>query len=239
MPASKRRRTKRHHLLTTIRYKDVECRKTKKCAWPECTCPLRTRKQAPEDIPKGVRVYRTPAGPHRKDTRIRVRPPGWSAMSDWVLVRTKGSSENWAKKNCEQQGMQTYLPQCQVAGKARLQAVFPGYLFVLPGDKWRSLRNTYGVLDIVMRGEGPDFVPRDVIRSLRKCEDSEGIFRFPNQRRPEIGESVRIQIGAWKGHLGVYNGQDPQERSRVLLKFMGQLIELKFRREASIEVENA
>lgn len=135
--------------------------------------------------------------------------------------------------------METYLPRCYQPGKAKLSPVFPGYLFVKPSDKWRALRNTYGVADIVMRGESPDFVPKDVIRSLRKCEDDEGIFRFPRQRKPNVGEAVEIRIGAWKGHLGVYNGQDPNERSLVLLKFMGSVITLKFVRPESIEVQRA
>lgn len=189
----------------------------------------------PGDTGKGMRVYRTPAGPHRSDTRIRRRPPGWSALSDWVLVRTKLGRENWARINCENQAMETYLPRCQLPGNGKLQAVFPGYLFVRPGDRWKKLSNTFGVIDIVSIDGRPQFVPKAVMKWLRGREDEEGIFTLPRQRSPEQGETVEIKIGAWKNTLGVYDGLSPEGRSRVLVEFMGKMISLEFDKAHHIE----
>jgi transcription antitermination factor NusG len=172
----------------------------------------------------------------RAPLKRRRRPKGWSPMSDWVLVRTKTGRENWARLNCEKQAMETWYPRCAMPGKGKLQPVFPGYIFVKPGDKWRSLRSTYGVLEIVMQGDAPQFVPRAVMQALKKQEDADGVWRLPTHKDPEQGDLVEIKIGAWKNHLGVYDGLSPSGRSRVLLEFLSQEIVLEFSRRDSIEV---
>jgi transcription antitermination factor NusG len=196
-----------------------------------------TEKPAGETSPrKGKRVYRSPAGPHREDTRIRKRPPGWSAMSDWVLVRTKLGRENWARVNCENQAMETYLPRCQLPGNGKLQAVFPGYLFVRPGDRWKKLTNTLGVINIVTVEGRPQYVPRATMQWLKGQQDDEGIFVLPRQRPPEIGEHVEIKHGPWKNTLAIYDGLSPEGRSRVLIEFMGKIVRLEFQWAHHIEL---
>lgn len=223
----------------TLRKKDVECGLAASCVWPDCTCPQRPGIAASPDQGtqrKGRTVYRSPAGPHIKR---RIRPAGWSPLSDWVLVRTKTGQENWAALNCKQQAIETWNPRYMVPGKGTPQALFPGYLFARPLDKWRKLSNTYGVIDIVMMGGKPDHVPKAVMKALRKNADKEGIVTLPRQRKPEKGESVEIQIGAWKGFTGLYDGLNSEGRVRVLLKFMGRQVVLTFNRQSSVQVVEA
>lgn len=171
---------------------------------------------------------RSSIAPHRRSRK--------DFFSEYVLVRTKTGQENWARVNCEQQAMKTYLPRYQAPGKGTLQPVFPGYLFVVPGDRWRSLRSTYGVLDIVMRDGKPEFVPKDVIKALRRSEGKDGIIELPGQRPPKKQEIVEIKTGAWTGTRGVYIGKDKRGRLCVEIAFLNNKIVLVFTRAQSIEV---
>lgn len=177
-----------------------------------------------------------PSGPLIKRRR---RPKGWSPMSEWVVVRTKTGSENYAAGECRNQDMETWLPRYIQPGKGVPAALFPGYLFVKPGGKWRALRNTYGVIDIVMMGDKPDYVPTIVMKTLRANADKHGIVTLPNQRPPKKGERVQIKIGAWKGFEGLYDGLDSEGRNQVLFSMFGKTVTLKFKRASSIEVSEA
>lgn len=205
------------------------------CVWPECTCPGVVRATStPEGVTHGGRaLHHTPSGPQLKR---KARPRGWSPLSDWVLVRTKTRSENYASNECRQQDMETWLPRYYEPGKGVPTALFPGYLFVRPGNKWRSLRNTYGVIDIVMMGDRPDYVPRKVLKDLRSRADGDGIVTLPTQRKPKKGERVQIKVGAWQECFGLYDGLSPDKRIQVLVDFMGRTVRLEFARDTSIVV---
>ena len=183
--------------------------------WPDCICPA---------LP--------PLKPKR-------RPKGWSPLSDWVLVRTKTRQENWAAQNCAQQDMKTFLPRYMEPGSGVPKALFPGYLFVLPGDRWQVLRSTHGIIDVITRGDAPEYVPKAVMRALRSNVDKDGLVTLPRQRKPEVGEPVEIQIGAWKGFEGLYDGLNSEGRIRVLLKFLGRQVVLEFKRYTSVQVLKA
>lgn len=216
--------------------KDVDCFLGSHCVWPDCTCQLREGMSA---VPpggerrKGRTVYRSPAGPH---IPRRIRPRDWTPLSDWVLVRTKSRCENWAAQNCKQQDIETWNPRCYEPGNGKPIALFPGYLFARPGDKLHKLRNTFGVIDVLMMGGEPDYVPKAIMKALRANADAEGIVTLPGQRKPKMNERVQIKIGAWKGFEGLYDGLDREGRIKVLMEFMGKPVKLTFRRYSSVEV---
>jgi len=176
--------------------------------------------------------------PQTAPIKRRRRPKGWSPLSDWMLVRTKTGRENWAAVNCQNQAMETWLPRTSQPGKGKLVPVFPGYLFVRPGDRWPKLRSTYGVLEIVSNAGQPLYVPKAIMRALRKNEDGDGLFRLPKETDPVKGGVVEIQIGPWKNHFGVYDGMSASGRNRVLLSFMGQDVVLEFSRKHSIKARD-
>jgi transcription antitermination factor NusG len=220
----------------TLRKNDVDCFLGSSCVWPECTCPARegTGRVWPEDVHlRGRTVYRSPAGPYIPRRR---RPEGWSPLSDWVLVRTKTRHENYAALQCRQQDIETWNPRCYEPGNGKPVALFPGYLFAKPGDKFRKLRNTLGVIDVLMMGGGPDYVPKAIMKALRANADEEGIVTLPAQRKPKEGERVQIKIGAWQGFEGLYDGLNREGRIKVLLEFMGKPVKLTFRKFTSVEV---
>lgn len=203
------------------------------------TSTLRKKRQEPgAEMGQGKTRPGRGTEPRPAPIKRRRRPKGWSPMSDWMLVRTKTGRENWARINCENQAMETWLPRVSLPGHGKLQPVFPGYLFVRPGDQWPRLRSTYGVLEIVSNAGQPLYVPKDVMRALRKNEDGEGLFRLPDRKDPVTGDVVEIQIGPWKKHFGVYDGMSASGRSRVLLQFMGQDVVLEFSRRHSIAVRD-
>jgi transcription antitermination factor NusG len=121
-------------------------------------------------------------------------------------------------------------------GSAVPAALFPGYLFVKPGDQWRALRNTRGVIDIVMMGDRPDYVAKEAFKTLRKWADKDGIVTLPKQRKPNLGERVQIKVGAWQGFEGLYDGLDDEGRQQVLFSMFGRTVTMKFKRASSIEV---
>jgi transcription antitermination factor NusG len=180
----------------------------------------------------------TPSVPNpRRAIKRRQRPKGWTPLSDWVIVRTKTGQENWASANCRQQEMETWLPRYHIPNRGKPAPLFPGYIFVRPNDQWRALRNTYGVIDIVMRGDGaPEYVPKVVMKELRKRADKDGIVTLPHQRTPKKGERVQIKVGAFQECFGLYDGLTPDGRIRVLMEFMSQVVTLEFRRVTSIAV---
>ena len=196
----------------TLKKIDVECGLGSSCVWPHCTCPAREGRAASTNegaVIRGKRVYKTPAGPYIKR---RVRPKGWTPLSDWVVVRTKTGQENWAALNCKQQAIETWIPRYMQPGSGIPKALFPGYMFARPEHRWQKLSNTYGVVGIIMRGGEPEYVPKVVMKTLRANADKDGIVTLPRQRKPEKGEAVEIKVGAWQGFTGLYDGLDPEGR---------------------------
>jgi transcription antitermination factor NusG len=135
--------------------------------------------------------------------------------------------------------METFLPRYIEPGSGIPRALFPGYLFVRMNDRWQKLRNTYGVIDVVMMGGKPDYVPKAVMKALRNNMDKDGIVTLPRQRKPELREAVEIKVGAWQGFTGLYDGLNSEGRIRVLLSMFGREAVLTFKRQSSIQVVNA
>lgn len=211
---------------------NVDCFLGSACVWPQCTCPVQ-RYDAPPVQSRGKRVYATPAGPYIPRRR---RPTGWSPLSDWVVVRTKTGHENFASTQCRNQDMETWCPRYIKPGRGIPQPLFPGYLFVRPQGQWRQLRNTKGVMDIIMMGGKPDYVAKAAMKALRAMSDKDDIVTLPEQRPPQKGERVQMKVGAWQGFEGLYDGLDLDGRYSVLFSMFGKTVAIKFKRASSIEV---
>lgn len=183
---------------------------------------------APSGIPKGRKSHRkgavliTP-----KDQVIRT---GTVREPHWALVSAHGGRERWAQSNIERQGMETYLPMCRDWRKDSPTALFPGYIFVrVDRANWHALKGTFGVKGIMLSGDVPARVPTRVLQSLRTLE-VDGLVEYPE---PEIekfraGQKVTVTLGFLSGQVVIYDrlltGND---RSRVLLDFMGKATEFE------------
>jgi transcription antitermination factor NusG len=135
------------------------------------------------------------------------------------VVRTKTQQELWAAKNVRQQGEEPWLPRI-----SHREVLFPGYLFVWSTGRWRFLRSTYGVLDIIMTGERPAMLPLSEIERIRAMEGDSGFVVLPPRPAFVPGQSVEVAEGLFMGEVGLCEGMLPNDRVRVLLEAMGQSV---------------
>ena len=143
----------------------------------------------------------------------------------WVALKTKPRSEFWAAENVSRQGLEYYLPRVQVSGKSpdaeRVEPLFPTYLFVRIIDQWIFLRSTFGVQDVVMRGDLPATLSEAEIGWIRGLENDEGLVALPDRGRFSSGEHLRVRRGPFAELSGVCDGMKSEERVYVLLRVLG------------------
>ncbi len=94
-------------------------------------------------------------------------------MKHWYAVYTQPRNEERAQEHLARQGFEVFLPRyLKRRSHARRVTVapaplFPRYLFVsfdAAQQRWRAIRSTRGVIDLVSNGETPVPVPETVIR---------------------------------------------------------------------------
>jgi len=145
-----------------------------------------------------------------------------------MLIKAARRDETLAEDLFRRGGFESYLPQTKSrkGGKTRIAPLFPGYIFVRIIDQWYPVRWTIGVLRILMAGDEPARLADQVVDSIRRREVG-GFVKLPSaiKRGPlNPGQKVRILTGSFQGHVGLYDGQSPQERERVLLNLLGRRV---------------
>jgi transcriptional antiterminator RfaH len=105
-------------------------------------------------------------------------------MKRWYVAMTHTKSEEVARINLARQGFRAYLPRYL---KERRHArkttevrapLFPGYIFVnidMDAERWRPIRSTIGVRDLISFGELPTAVPAGIVEEIQRREDEAGI----------------------------------------------------------------
>ena len=149
----------------------------------------------------------------------------------WYLARTKPMSEYLALAALERNGYKSYLPRVQTprprAGHEDIP-LFPGYLFIRQGRNGSGLPAINRMAGIVgwvqFDGEIPE-VPGDVIAKLDRR--LKAINRHGGHwTRYKPGQKVRVSSGWMEGLAEVLEEtKTPQSRVRVLMNFMGQLVQ--------------
>jgi transcriptional antiterminator RfaH len=150
----------------------------------------------------------------------------------WYLVYCKPRQEQTARVNLGRQGYESYLPLVRQARKRQgrritvVTPMFPRYLFIHLSDQtdnWGPIRSTLGVVSLVRFGMKPAQVPEDLIATLRKREDEDGIQILPldNYRQ---GARIRITEGGFAGYEGIFLARSGTERVTVLLNLLGRQI---------------
>ena len=144
----------------------------------------------------------------------------------WGVVRSLPKREAFAAERLRvDHGFEVFLPLVQT--KRASQPLFPGYLFALIVDRWRSINSTLGVLCLVRTGDCPAKCPDHEIDRLRGLIDGHGFVRLPERpgipvkRQIAIGAKVKVAAGPFGGMSGLYAGQSTRERERVLLNLLG------------------
>ena len=162
--------------------------------------------------------------------------------TSWFVVHTRVYGEERAASHLAEQGFRVFLPRYQkVRRHARrrdhvMRPLFPRYLFVsldLAVDRWRSVRSTVGVADIVRHGDTPTPVPDGVVEQLQARQGEDGCVRLP-PRRFAAGQSVRLLDGAFSDMVGLYEGMADTARVLILLELLGRKVRVMLD-EAGVE----
>lgn len=143
----------------------------------------------------------------------------------WIVAQTQPRRELWAAENIDRFGFEFYLPRISVTTITRglkvlrAEPLFPRHIFVRSDQgEWHGLTGCWGVSGIIMFGESPGVLPLSELRRLRSAED-QGFIVLPGR---QIGDKVRVKGGAFDGCTGVYQGDAPKDRVKVLLDLLGR-----------------
>lgn len=152
---------------------------------------------------------------------------------EWRVIRVHPRAEYLAAAELIRDGHEVFFP-CLTVAYARAghsdTPLFPGYLFIrfdLERDGWPSFRPAHRVAGWVnFHGEVPA-IPKDIVDALALRLDEktggQGLWR-----RFQVGDRVKVVAGALEG-LGevVEEAKTPNGRAKVLLEFMGRMVEAK------------
>jgi transcriptional antiterminator RfaH len=135
-----------------------------------------------------------------------------------------------------QSGFESYLPRTRTRrnGRSIIAPLFPGYLFVRIVAQWYPIKNTIGVLRLLMNGDEPARLPDQVVTDLRHAEVG-GFIRLPKPAALINGDRVRILTGPFRDQVGLYDGQSTRERERILLELLGRKVRIELARTDRIE----
>jgi transcription elongation factor/antiterminator RfaH len=165
------------------------------------------------------------------DEGAQGHPGALSDCERWYAVHTLPFAEARAERQLHRQGFRTFQPKRHktVRHARRLSTVeapfFPRYLFIvldLARHQWRRVNGTFGVSQLVMRGDQPHPVPRGVVEALIAAADARGILQLA--RELQVGRPVRLMAGPFAEQLAILDHLDDSGRVRVLLDILGRQV---------------
>ena len=153
-------------------------------------------------------------------------------MSNWLLLQVKPKQEARALENLQRQGGECYCPKILIEKLSRgkrievEEALFPGYLFInvqpeQNGLTYTSIRSSRGVSKIVGFGAEPIKVPETLIAQIKYREQADSMG-FIAKDLPQLGDSINILQGPFKGLKAVFSHTDGMQRSIVLINLLNQ-----------------
>ncbi len=175
------------------------------------------------------------------DVRSEVVSAAKNNKNKWYLASSKPRQEFRAIEQLANQGIDAFCPTIKIEkitrGKKQIatEALFSGYLFIkLTQDDplWHKVRSTIGVRDWVRFAGNIAQIPTRLVEGLIETQskpENEIIISQFNQ-----GQSVRILTGPFSGLKGIFDKQDGELRSMILIEFLGQKSRLKVNNEQII-----
>src|SRR5262249_36809337 len=136
----------------------------------------------------------------------------------------------WHLRN---QGFEPYLPRYlkRRSHARRIDHVpaplFPRYLFIaldLEIERWRAVRSTVGVSELVLNGDLPAPVPRGSADDIRAGEDGRGYVRLRPRLDLARGDAIEVTDGPLCGASGIFECAADEERVVVLLDLLGRQV---------------
>ncbi len=152
-------------------------------------------------------------------------------MKNWYAVYTQPRNEERAQQHLANQGFDVFLPRYL---KRRSHArrvtevaapLFPRYLFVsfnANEQRWRAIRSTRGVIDLVSNGNTPVPVPETVIAEMESRRDADGFVVIVRHLDLKRGMKIRIDSGPFAAHEAIFEAQRDEDRVVALLTLMGR-----------------
>ena len=159
----------------------------------------------------------------------------------WYVVNTYSGHEEKVKENLEMRtesmGMENnifrvIIPQQKEVEikdgvkKEKIKKMFPGYVLVemiMSDEAWYVVRNTPGVTGFIgSSGKGAKPTPL-LPQEIDKILANEGINNMEVNTDVEVGDSIQIIEGPFKGMFGKIESQDKEnEKLTVLIDLFGQ-----------------
>lgn len=141
----------------------------------------------------------------------------------WVVTRIHPNCDRMAETNLARQEFTYYGPKILerkiVRGRQQLveQPLFPCYMFVQIVDRWKALKSTYGVADLI------GHVRDNVIDDLKRREQN-GYIQLPKARQFDVGDQVMIKTGPFAGQQALVERMPSKDRQKILLALLANKI---------------
>ncbi len=153
----------------------------------------------------------------------------------WFAVQVKRYEERRVVRHLDMKSIPTFLPLIESVrrrngsrGPARLEPLFPGYLFVamqaldVNPEHWHIVRWTPGVRRILGTDDTPVPMPLEAIETIQARVSELGFVRPGGRFTP--GARVRIRSGPLAGLEAIFDRPMSKDgRVRVLLELLGQV----------------
>jgi transcriptional antiterminator RfaH len=145
----------------------------------------------------------------------------------WYVLKTKPHKEQYVQLQSRSLGMETYLPLVKIPlrhlrrGQARIEALFPGYVFARLDPHTEQafwLRRVRDFTCLLSFDGRPARLDNRVVADLRRRENAGGYITWRPKPRLRFREPVEIVDGLFSGHRGLFvRYLESSERICVLL----------------------
>lgn len=151
----------------------------------------------------------------------------------WYVAHTHPRAEAKAAAHLGRQGFPIYLPRYLKRRRhaRRVETIaaplFPRYLFVavdMATQRWRSIRSTIGVVQLVCNGEEPAAINNRIIDDLKSRESELGFIQLDQSIKYRPGDKLRVIEGVFYDSLGLFEGMTDNERVTILLDLLGRKV---------------
>ena len=157
---------------------------------------------------------------------------------EWYVVRIQPRAEYLAASELDRDGHEIFFPciKSEYASPGHSdRPLFPGYLFIRldkEKDGWPSFRTAHRVAGWVKFQGSVPTIPDEVINGLARQLDEkhggDGLWR-----RFQPGNLVKIVTGVLEGTGEIVEeAKSPTGKTKILLEFMGRMVEVKVPWEA-------
>ncbi len=153
-------------------------------------------------------------------------------MDSWYLIYSKSRQEQRAQQHLANQGFESFAPQITVkkirAGKTvqLTEPLFPRYIFLKCPQTLNlsTIRSTRGVAGLVRFGDTLATVPSSLVHCLLK---NQLVLQQQMPAQPfQPGDKLEILNGPFASLNAVFQQADGEQRSIILLNFLGQQLQL-------------